>query len=143
MGQSLVYNSNNYADYTERIRFLRSIGDQLLQEIHLLETNMNKRRQRNQQPFIYEITKLQSMTRKMLQLIAEINVCQYFHLVNEYFDFNDYYYKKMCLKYFQDLMQQFNNILKQKNMNRIKRNLIHDFNDNDDDNDDIDFVISR
>ena len=140
MGQSLVYNSNNYGNYSERIRYLRTIGDQLLQEIQLLETEMNKRKQQNQQPI--KITKLQSMTRKMLQLIAEINVCQYFHLANEYFDFNDYYYKKMCFKFFEDLMRQFNFILKQKNINRIKRNLIHDFNDDDDDNDDIDFVIS-
>ena len=142
MGQSMVYNSNNYANYTERIRLLRTTGDQLLQEIQLLETNMNKRKQQNQQPLTIEITRLQSMTRKMLQLIAEINVCQYFHLVNEYFDCNDYYYKKMCLKYFQDLMRQFNLKLKQKNINWIKRNLIHDFNDDDDNNDDIDFVIS-
>ena len=139
MGQSLVFNSNNYGDYTERIRFLRSIGDNLLQRIQLLETNMNKLKQQNQQPLSNEITKLHDMATELLQMLAEINVCQYFHLVNEYFDFNDYYYKQMCFRYFQDLMQQFNFKLKQKRLNQIKRNLIHDDNDDDD----IDFLISR
>lgn len=46
MGQSLIYNNNNnnYGDYTERIRFLRSNGDHLLQRIQLLETSMNKKK---------------------------------------------------------------------------------------------------
>ena len=136
----MVYNSNNYVNYTERIRYLRTIGDQLLHEIQLLETNMNKRKQQNQQPLTIEITKLHSLTKKMLQLIAEINVCQYFHLANEFFDFNDYYYKKMCHKYFQDLIRQFNLMLKEKNINHIKRYLIHDDDDNDDDNDDDDDI---
>ena len=139
MVQSLVFNSNNYGDYTERIRFLRSIGDNLLQRIQLLETNMNKLKQQNQQPLSNEITKLHDMATELLQMLAEINVCQYFHLVNEYFDFNDYYYKQMCFRYFQDLMQQFNFKLKQKRLNQIKRYLIHDDNDDDD----IDFLISR
>ena len=140
----MVYNSNSYGNYTDRIRYLRTIGDQLLQEIELLESKMNKRKQQNQQPLTIEITRLHSMTKKMLQLIAEINVCQYFHLANEYFDFNDHYYKKMCLKYFQDLMRQFNFKLKEKNIDQIKCYLIHDIDDNDDDDDDddIDFVIN-
>ena len=136
MGQSLVYSSNNYGHYTERIRFLRTIGDHLLQQIKVLETNMNKRKQRNQQPLLNEITKLHGMTTEMLQTLAEINVCQYFYLVNEYFNFNDDYYKQMCLKYFQDLMQQFNFKLKEK---MFKSN---DDGNKDDDNDDIDFSIS-
>ena len=75
---------------------------------------------------------------ELVQTLAEINVCQYFHLVNEYYDFNNNYYKQMCWKYFQDLMQQFNLKLKEK-LNLIKK--IDD--DNDDDNDDIDFSISQ
>ena len=114
MGQSLVYSSNNYGCYTERIRFLRTIGDHLLQQIEILATDMNKRKQRNQQPLSNEINKLHGMTIELLQTLAEINVCQYFYLVDEYFNFNDHYYKKMCLKYFQDLMQQFNFKLKKR-----------------------------
>ena len=138
MGQSLVYNSNNYGNYTERIRFLRTIGDQLLQQIKVLETSMNKRKQQNQEPLLNEITKLHGMATELLQTLAEINVCQYFHLVNEYYDFNDEYYKQMYWKYFLDLMLQFNLKLKEK-LNLIKK--IDD--DNDDDNDDIDFSISQ
>ena len=108
MGQSLVYNSNNYGNYTEKIRFLRSIGDHLLQRIQCLETSINKRKQQNQKPIDDDVIKLQSMATKLLQMLAEINVCQYFHLANEYYDFNSYYYKQMCWKYFEDLMQQFN-----------------------------------
>ena len=139
MGQSLVYNSNNYGNYTERIRFLRSTGDHLLQKIQCLETNLNKRKQQNKEPSHYDITQLHGMVTKLLQTLAEINVCQYFHLVNEYYNVNDYYYKQMCRKYFQDLMLQFNLKLKAKRLNEIKRNLIKKI----DDDDDIDFLISQ
>ena len=135
MGQSMVFNSNNYGNYTERIRFLRSIGDHLLQEIQLLETNMNKRKQQNQQPLYNEITKLHDLATKLLQMLAEINVCQYFHLVNEYYNHNDYYYKQMCRRYFQDLLLQFISRLNTKHLNQIKSYLIDDI--------DIDFSISR
>ena len=137
MGQSLVYNSNNYGNYTERIRLLRSNGDQLLQKIQCLETSMNKRKQQNQEPIDYEITKLHSMVIKLLQTLAEINVCQHFLLVNEYYNFNDYYYKQMCRRYFQDSLQQFNLRLKLKRQNQSY--LIDDNNDNDDG---VDFLIS-
>ena len=131
MGQSLVYNSNNYCHYTERIQILRTNGDHLLQRIQCLETNMNKRKQQNQEPFDYDIIQLHGIVTKLLQMLAEINVCQYFHLVNEYYSFNDYYYKQMCFKYFQDLMLQFNLKLKAKRLNQIN------------DDDDIDFLISQ
>ena len=144
MGQSMVYNSYNYGNYTERIRFLRSIGDHLLQRIQCLETSMNKRKQQNQEPFHYDITQLHGMATELLETLAEINVCQYFYLVNEYFNFNDEYYKKMCFKYFEDLMQQFNFKLKEKRLNYIKRNLIKEIDDdNDDDDDNIDFSIRQ
>ena len=128
----MIFNSNNYADYTERIRFLRSFGDYLLQRIQLLETDLNRRKQQNQQPDDSKITELHGMVIKLLQSLAEINVCQYFHLVNEYYYHNDYYYKTMCRRYFQDLMLQFN-----FSLNQIKK---HYLNQNDDD--DIDFSIS-
>ena len=117
MGQSLVYNSSNYGDYIERIRLLRSNGDQLLQKIQCLETSMNKRKQQNQEPIDYEITKMHSLVIKLLQMLAEINVCQHFLLVNEYYNFNDYYYKQMCFKYFKDSMQQFNSRLNARLLN--------------------------
>ena len=78
---------------------------------------------------------------KLLQVLAEINVCQFFHQINEYYDANDYYYKQMCRKYFEDLMQQFTLKLKEKRVNEIKRNLIKEIDDDNDD--DIDFSISR
>ena len=137
MGQSLVYNSNNYGNYTERIRLLRSNGDQLLQKIQCLETSMNKRKQQNQEPIDYEIIKMHGMVTKLLQILAEINVCQHFLLVNEYYNFNDYYYKQMCRRYFQDSLQQFNLKLKLKRQNQSY--LIDDNNDNDDG---VDFLIS-
>ena len=70
MGQLLVYNSNNYGHYTERIRYLRSTNEHLLQKIQCLETNLNKRKQcletnlnkRKQQkkePFYHDIKQLQ------------------------------------------------------------------------------------
>ena len=141
MGQSLVHNSKDYSCYTYRIQFLRTVGDQLLQQIKVLENDMNKRKQRNQQPHSNEITKLHDLTTQLLYSLAEINVCQYFYLADEYYNFNDNYYKKMCHKYFQDLMQQFNLKLKAKLINQIKRDLIND--DDDDDDNDIDFSISQ
>ena len=123
----MVFNSNNYGDYTERIRYLRSKGESLLQEIELLETNMNKRKQENRQPLENELSRLNAITIKLLQMLAEINVCQYFQMVNEYYNFNDYYYKEMCSRYYLDLLQDFK--LKTKRLI-------------DDDND-VDFSISR
>ena len=141
MGQSLVHNSKDYSCYTYRIQFLRTIGDHLLQQIQVLEIDMNKRKQRNEQPHSNEISKLHDLTTQLLYSLAEINVCQYFYLVDEFYDFNDNYYKKMCHKYFQDLMQQFNLKLKAKRVNQIKHNLQNDVDDDDDD--DIDFSISQ
>ena len=138
----MVFNSKNYGDYTERIRYLRSIGDHLLQRIELLETNMNKRKQQNRQPLENELTSLHAMTTKLLQTLAEINVCQYFKMVNEYFNFNDYYYKQMCFRYYRDLLRQLNFKLKTKHLNKTKRYLIDKIDDIDDDND-VDFSINR
>ena len=101
---------SNYGDYTERIRYLRSINEHLLQKIQCLETILNKRKQQNKEPFINDIKQLQCFVTKSLQSLAEINVCQFFHLVNEYYNPNDYYYKQMCRKYFEDSIQQFNQI---------------------------------
>ena len=142
MGQSLVHGGKDYGCYTYRIQFLRTNGDRLLQQIQLLEVDLNKKKQQNQQPLFNEIKKIHDLTRQLLFSIAEINVCQYFYLNNEYFNFNDDYYKKMCNKYFEDLMQQFNSKLKAKIINRIKQNLTNDDNVNDNDDNDIDFSIA-
>ena len=132
MGQSMIYNSNN--SYNQRIQFLRTCGDQLLQRIQMLEIGMNRRKQQNQQPHQDEITSLHAMVTKLLQMLAEINVCQYFQLTNELFNPNDYYYKQMCIIYFQNLMLKFNLKLKAIRIERIKRNLIDA---------EIDFTISK
>ena len=51
----LVFSQN----YDQRIQFLRSQGDQLLQSIKLLEIEMNQRRQRYLQPYKgYHLKKL-------------------------------------------------------------------------------------
>ena len=126
----MVYNSNNYYNYTERIRILQSSGDDLLQKIQCLETNLNKKKKQNHEPIDNDIIQLQCLVTKSLQLLAEINVCQFFHQINEYYNANDYYYKQMCRKYFEDLMQQFNLKLKEKRINHIKHY-----------DDDIDFSI--
>ena len=145
MGQSMVFNSSNYGQYTERIRYLRSINEHLLQKIQCLESNLNKRKQQNEEPFYHDINELQCLVTKSLQSLAEINVCQFFHMINEYYDANDYYYKQMCRKYFDDLMQgaiiEIKSKNKEKRINQIKRYLIDE--NNDDDDDDIDFSISR
>ena len=139
MGQSLVYNSNNYGDYTNRIRYLRSTNEHLLQKIQCLESNLNKRKQQNKEPFYHDINELQCLVTKSLQSLAEINVCQFFHMINEYYNVNDYYYKQMCHKYFDDLMQQLILQIKSKRVNQIKHSLI----DQIDDDNDIDFSIIR
>ena len=78
---------------------------------------MNKRKQENQQPLKNEVTSLHTMTTKLLQMLAEINVCQYFQMVNEYYNFNDYYYyKQMCSRFYQDLLQELDFKLRTKRL---------------------------
>ena len=126
MAQAMV---NYYNTYNERIQFLRLHGDQLMQRIQMLEIGMNRRKQQNQQPHDNEVVSLHSMVKKVLQMLAEINTCQYFQLINELYNPNDYYYKQMCTRYFQDLLLKFTLELKAR---RVKRNLNYD----------IDFMIT-
>ena len=121
---------NYYNTYNQRIQFLRAHGDQLLQRIQMLEIGMNRRKQQNQQPHENEVNSLHSMVKKLLQMLAEINTCQYFQMTKELFNTNDYYYKQMCTRYFEDLMLKFTLELKAR---RIKRNLNYD----------IDFMINN
>ena len=126
MAQSMV---NYYNSYNQRIQFLRAHGDQLMQRIQMLEIGMNRRKQQDQQPHENEVISLHSMVKKLLQMLAEINTCQYFQLTKQLFNTNDYYYKQMCSRYFGDLMLKFTLELKAR---RRRRNLNYD----------IDFIIS-
>ena len=83
MAQAMI---NHYNDHQQRIQFLRSSGDILLQRIKTLEINMNRRKQQNQHPFVQDINSLNAMVKKLLQMLAEINTCQYFQLTNEPFN---------------------------------------------------------
>ena len=103
--------------YSQRIQFLRTCGDQLLQRIQSLEIGMNRRKQQNQQPHKDEITMMKSLVKKLLYLLAEINTCQYFQKYQLNFNFNDYYYKQMCTRYYQKLMLKFILKLKARNIN--------------------------
>ena len=99
----------------QRIQFLRTCGDQLLQQIQSLEIGMNRRKQQNQQPHKDEITMMKSSVKKLLSFLAEINTCQYFQKYQ--FNFNEYYYKQMCTRYYQKLMLKFILKLKARNIN--------------------------
>ena len=127
----MVYSNNNYDNYSRRITLLRSFGDDLLQKIKLLEIDLNKAKQQNQDVDDIKIKELHSLITTLLQSLAEINVCQYFYSINKYYNHNSYYYKTMCWRYYKDLMEQFNFKLDQ-----IKKRYI------DKKNDDIDFSIS-
>ena len=96
-----------YNRYNQRIQLLRANGDQLLQRIQMLEIGMNRRKQQNQQPHENEVISLRSMVKKLLEMLAEINTCQYFQVTKQLFNTNDYYYKQMCTRYFEYLMKKF------------------------------------
>ena len=110
MRQSTI---NHYNSYNQRIQFLRTEGNELMQQIQMLEISMNRRKQQNQQPHKDEITMLQWLVKKLLYFLAEINTCQYFQ--NYQFNGNSYNYKQMCTRYYQDLMLRF--ILKLQSRN--------------------------
>ena len=130
----MVYSSNNYGDYNRRVELLRSFGDYLLQKIKMLENDLNKAKQQNQQVNDGKIKELHDLITTLLQSLAEINVCQYFFSINEYYNCNSYYYKTMCWRYFKDLMQRFN-----FELDKIKKRYNNNNNKKDDD---IDFSIS-
>ena len=118
---------NYYNNYNRRIQFLRAHGDQLLQRIQMLEINLKRRKQ---QPHDSEVITLHSMVKKLLQMLAEINTCQYFQLTKQIFNSNNYYYKQMCFRYFQDLMLKLTLKLRRRRRRRRRRR------------NDIDFTIS-
>ena len=94
---------NHYNYYQQQIQFLRSSGYILLQQIKTLETNINRRKQQNQQPFEQDINSLNALAKRLLQILAEINTCQYFQMTNEPFNCYSNYYIQICNRYFEDL----------------------------------------
>ena len=117
MAQSMI---NYYNSYNQRIQFLQTHGDQLMQQIQMLEIGMNRRKQQCQPPHENEVNRLHSMVKKLLQMLAEIKTCQHFQLTKELYNTNDYYYKQMCERYFQDLMFKFTFELKKRRTRRAE-----------------------
>ena len=119
-----------FSNYDQKIRFLRSQGDQLLQSIKLLETEMNQRRQRCLQPYLYQINGICQMTEMLFEMLAEIKACEYFKLTQRLVFFND------------DLFQITASAIKRDLINKFNAKLYARDNSNNDD-DDIDFLISQ
>ena len=111
--QMLIFLNN----YDQRIRFLRSQGDQLLQSIKSLEIGMNRRRQQYQQPHLYEIDWMQSMAINLLEMLAEIKACEYFKMTHRLVFFDDNLFKETCLAIRRDLIRKFNARLNAKRLN--------------------------
>ena len=109
----LVFSQN----YDQRIRFLRSQGDQLLQSIKLLEIEMNQRRQRYLQPYLYQINGICMMTENLLEMLAEIKTCEYFKLTHQLVFFHEELFKVTSHAIKNDLINKFNAKLFQKNLN--------------------------
>ena len=63
---------NYLNNYDQRIHFLRSQGDQLLESIKALEIGMNRRKQQNEEVHPDDLNCLYLMARNFLQLLAEI-----------------------------------------------------------------------
>ena len=119
MAQIMV---NHYNYYQQRIQFLRANGDVLLQRIKMFETNMNRRKQQNQQPLVQNLNSLNAMVKKLLQMLAEIYTCQYFQLTYERFDYA--YFTRICSSYFENLLHEFIVKLRMKRIHRLQ-NLQH------------------
>ena len=114
MAQQSLYYLNNY---NQRIQFLRTCGDQLLERIKMLEIRMNRRKQQNQQPHQNEVDWMYSMSKNLLGMLAEIKTCEYFRETHQLINFNEDFYKKTCHIFFTDLVRQFNNKLKARRLN--------------------------
>ena len=120
-------------NYDQRIQFLRSQGDQLLQSIKLLEIEMNQRRQRYLQPYLYQINGICQMTEMLFEMLSEIKACEYFKLTQRLVFFDDDLFKITATAIKNDLINKFNAKLYAKDHSNHRY-------DNDDD---IDFLISQ
>ena len=117
MAQAML---NHYNNYQQQIQHLRTHGDVLLQRIKMLEIKMNQRKQQNQQPNQQDINSLNVMVRKLLQMLAQINTCQYFQIANEPY-VNGPYFNQMCNNHFESLIQRFNTQLRIRRVQRLQR----------------------
>ena len=115
--QSLNYLNN----YNQRIQFLRSQGDQLLESIKMLEIGMNRRKQQYEQPYLYEINWMYSMAKDLFEMLAEIKTCEYFKMTHQLINSNEDFYKKTCRIFFRDLVRQFNAKLNARRLNASNR----------------------
>ena len=111
--QSLQYLNN----YNQRIKFLRSQGDELLNSIKMLEIGMNRRKQQHQPIHLYEIDWMYSMAKNLFLMLAEIKTCEYFIMSNKLYDLNDDFYKQTCHIIFRDLVRKFNAKLNARRLN--------------------------
>ena len=111
--QSLRYLDN----YNQRIRFLRSQGDELLNSIKMLEIGMNRRKQRNEAVHLYEIDWMYSIVKNLFLMLAEIKTCEYFIISNQLIDLNDDFYKRTSHIFFSDLVRKFNAKLNARRLN--------------------------
>ena len=107
--------------YNQRIQFLRSDGDQLLQSIKMLEIQINRQRQRHEQIHLYQNNWMYSMTKDLLKMLAEIKTCEYFKMTKQLVCLNDDLYKVTFRALFRDLARQFNSKLKKKRVKRLNQ----------------------
>ena len=114
---------NHYNYYQQHIQFLRSSGNILLQRVKTFETNLNRRRQQNQQPLVQDINSLNAMIKKLLQILAQINTCRYLQF-NEVFNIHSSNFTRICNRYYEDLTCQFVTKLRIRRIQRLQ-NLQH------------------
>ena len=99
-------------NYDQRIQFLRSEGDQLLESIKALEIGMNRRKQQHQQVHMTEIDWMYCLVKKLLGMLAEIKTCEYFKMIKKLVSLNDDFYT-----FFSDLVRKFNARLNARRLN--------------------------
>ena len=112
----------HYIDfYNQRIQFLRSDGDQLLDSIRMLEIQINRQKQRYERIYLYQNNWMYSMTKDLLKMLAEIKTCEYFKMTKQLVCLNDKLYKVTSRAFFRDLVRQFNSKLNARKRKRLKR----------------------
>ena len=107
--------------YNQRIQFLRSDGDQLLDSIRMLEIQINRQKQRYERIYLYQNNWMYSMTKDLLKMLAEIKTCEYFKMTKQLVCLNDKLYKVTSRAFFRDLVRQFNSKLNARKRKRLKR----------------------
>ena len=114
---------NHYNYYRQHIQFLQSSGNILLQRVKTFETNLNRKRQQNQQLLVRDINSLNAMIKKLLQILAQINTCRYLQF-NERFNIHSSYFTRICNRYYEQLTRQFVTKLRIRRIQRLQ-NLQH------------------